>query len=107
LAPASSAAAVLRTGGTGPDEPCTPDLPGCDQAALLGTLDLAVDRRAGTPTRAVYIGSGGTLYALKPPTAASTDPMPPDPFTLARQYRQHRHVGNIDGNVYALNTATG
>lgn len=48
--------------GTGPDEPRIADLPGGDQAALLGSLDLAVDRR-GTPTRAIYIGSGRTLYS--------------------------------------------
>jgi hypothetical protein len=45
--------AVLRAGSTGPDEPRIADLPRCDQAALLGSLDLTVDRRAGTPTQAI------------------------------------------------------
>ena len=39
---------VVRAGGVGPDEPRVPDLPGCDQVGLLGTLDLAVDRRVGS-----------------------------------------------------------
>ncbi len=38
---------VGGAGGVGPDEPGVPDLAGCDQADLLGALDLAVDRGVG------------------------------------------------------------
>jgi hypothetical protein len=39
--------AVVGAGWVGPDEPGIADLPGCDQAGLLGALDLAVDRGVG------------------------------------------------------------
>jgi hypothetical protein len=38
---------VIRAGGIRPDEPGIPDLTRCDQAGLLGALNLAVDRRVG------------------------------------------------------------
>jgi hypothetical protein len=40
----------------GPDEPGIADLPGCDQAGLFGTLDLAVDRGVGGTGPVRYLG---------------------------------------------------